>query len=517
MNCWACKCYVTHVPHLLSVPGPTLDRMHGYKSRGDLTIRFINLTFTDSPMDEDLARFALEKARSDYAEVNMEEYHGLQVIIKNGNLDIFQLKSSYGLSVRVLANGGLGFASTNVVTKESISKIVEEAESLARASAARNRNPIGLSEESMHRDSYEVPQKKKIEDMERAEELLALNAHIASEKGLISQLYEYEDEKRTKYFLNSEGAEIRSQIPRMNVLTLLTVMENGKSEQCQLQFGGTGGWETFEGFNLFEKLSREIRVVYRALEQGKSPPKGPVSVIIGPEVVGITVHESCGHPFEADRILGREAAQAGESFVKPDMMGYAVGTDLVNIAEDPTIRGSYGFYLYDDEGVRARKRMLVKEGRINEFLSNRETAFVLGGHSNGAARAIGYNREPIVRMANTYFCAGDYKKDELIEETRKGIIMESFTEWNIDDTRFNQRYIGREAYLIENGEVTSPVLRPVLEITTTGFYSSVEAVAEEVTLYSGTCGKGDPSQGAPTSMGGPYLRLKEIRLGGAHG
>ncbi|MBU7026531.1 MAG: TldD/PmbA family protein [Theionarchaea archaeon] len=468
-------------------------------------------------MDEDIAQLALKRAQSDYAEVRMEELRGVQMVIKNGNLDVYQLNSAYGLSARVLADGGLGFASTNVLTKENVINAVEKAEKLARVSAVRNENPIGLSEEKMYTNTYTVPQKKSLDDVDRAHELLVLNTRTASENGLVSQLYEYEDEQRVKYYINSEGAEIRSTIPRMNLLAFLTVVENGKSEQCQLQFGGIGGWETFEGFNLTERLPKEIKVVNRVLKEGKPPPKDPVNVVIGPEVVGITVHESCGHPFEADRILGREAAQAGESFVKPDMIGYRVGSDLVNIAEDPSIEGSYGFYLYDDEGVKARKRMLVKEGKINEFLSNRETAFVLGGLSNGSARSMGYNREPIVRMANTYFCAGDYTKDELIEETKKGILMESFTEWNIDDTRFNQRYIGREAYLIEKGEVTSPVLRPVLEVTTTGFYSSVEAVAKEVTLSAGTCGKGEPSQGAPTSMGGPYVRLKEIRLGGVHG
>ncbi len=468
-------------------------------------------------MDENLAYYALERARSDYAEVRMEKMRGAQVVIKNGNLEIFQVDSSYGLSVRVLADGGLGFASTNILTKEGVAKAVSKAEKLARTSALKNDNPIGLSEEKVYTDSYGIPQAKNIEDQDRAQEILALNSHIASEAGLIFQIYQYEDELRSKYYINSEGAEIRSDIPRISMLAVLTISEGEKSEQCHLQYGGIGGWETFEGFNLYEEIPKEAQVVYRALQHGKSPPKGPVSVIMGPEVVGIAAHESCGHPFEADRILGREAAQAGESFVKPDMIGQTVGSELVNIAEDPTIEGSYGFYLYDEEGVKAGKRLLIKEGKINEFLSNKETAFVLGGHSNGASRAIGYNREPIVRMANTYFCAGDYTKDELIEETTHGILMESFTEWNIDDTRFNQRYIGREAYLIENGEVTTPVLRPVLEVTTVGFYSSVEAVAKETTLVAGTCGKGDPSQGAPTAMGGPYVKLKEIRLGGAHG
>ncbi len=472
---------------------------------------------TGCTMDENVAYYALERARSDYAEVRMEELRGMQAVLKNGNLDIFQLSSSYGLSVRVLADGGLGFASTNVVTKESVAQAVEKAENLAKTSASKNKNPIRFSEEKMYKDTYTVPQKKNFEDHDRAQEMLDLNKHLASEPGLVFQIYQYEDEQKTKYYINSEGAEIRSEIPRVGIIAILTVAEGGKSEQCQLHFGGIGGWEAFESFNLYETLSKEVRVLYRVLTEGKKSPKEPVSVVMGPEVVGIAAHESCGHPFEADRILGREAAQAGESFVKPDMIGGTVGTELVNIAEDPAIEGSNGFYLYDDEGVKARKRLLIKEGKINEFLTNKETAFVLGGHSNGAARAVRYDREPIVRMTNTYFCPGDYTRDELIEETKEGVLMESFTEWNIDDTRFNQRYIGREAYLIENGEVTSPIMRPVLEVTTTGFYSSVEAVAKEITLFAGTCGKGDPSQGVPTSMGGPYVKLKEIRLGGAHG
>jgi TldD protein len=468
-------------------------------------------------MDETLAQNALERAQSDYAEARMEELRGVQIVIKNGNLDIFQLVSVYGLSVRVLVDGGLGFASTNVLTKEDVDQAVKRAEKLAKTASVKNKGVIGLSEEKMHTDSYEVLQKKNVDNVDRAKELLAVNNHAASEQGLVFQIHQYIDEQRTTYYVNSEGAEIKAAIPRVSLLSVLTVMDGGGSQQCQLMFGGVGGWEQVEHFNLYEKLPREIKVAYTSLKEGVNPPKEPVDLIVGPEVAGITAHESCGHPFEADRILGREAAQAGESFVKPDMVGVTVGTPLVTIAEDPTIEGSYGFYQYDDEGVKARKRLLIKEGKINEFLSNRETAFTLKGHSNGAARAIGYNREPIVRMANTYFCAGDYTKDELIEETKKGVLMESFMEWNIDDTRFNQRYIGREAYLIENGEVTTPVVRPILEVTTTGFYSSVDAVGKEVVLHAGTCGKGDPVQGAPTSMGGPYMRLQDIRLGGAHG
>jgi TldD protein len=469
-------------------------------------------------MNESLTHYALDIARSEYAEARIEELHGVQIIIKNGNLDGFELLSNAGLSVRVLHKGGLGFASTNLLTREGVRDVVQKAEALSRSSASRNTYPIGLSEETMHTDSYSIPQKKKLADSDRAGDLIEACNHVASQSdiGLQSQIFEYEDEVRSKYYVNSEGAQIRSVIPRIDLFAVLTIVEGAQSEQCHLQYGGTGGWETFDDFNLYDELSREARVVSRMLQEGKKAPQSPLSLIVGSEVVGIVCHESCGHPFEADRILGREAAQAGESFVKPDMAGYTIGTDLVNVAEDPTMEGSYGYYLYDDEGVKAGNRMLIQEGKIHEFLHNRETAFQLKGHSNGSARAIGYNREPIVRMSNTYFCPGDYSREELIEETAQGILMESFTEWNIDDKRFNQRYIGREAYLVEKGEITTPVIRPVLEITTTGFYSSVEAVGDEIMLHAGTCGKGDPPQGAPASMGGPYVKLKDIRLGGTH-
>jgi TldD protein len=87
-------------------------------------------------------------------------------------------------------------------------------------------------------------------------------------------------------------------------------------------------------------------------------------------------------------------------------------------------------------------------------------------------------------------------------------------EWNIDDRRYNQRYVGLEAYMIENGEVTTPVRNPILEITTPGLYGSVDAVGKEVEFEASTCGKGEPSQGAPVWHGGPSIRLRKVRLGG---
>ena len=246
----------------------------------------------------------------------------------------------------------------------------------------------------------------------------------------------------------------------------------------------------------------------------------PIDIIISGEVAGIMTHENVGHPSEGDRILGREGAQAGESFygdlLKEEKIGEAkLGNEIVSIIDDPTIPASAGYYLYDDECVKARPRYLIKNGKLNELLLNREYAARFNTKSNAAARAITYQREPISRMANTFFEPKDYSMDELVEDVKNGILMNNFTEWNIDDRRFQSKYVGLEVYLIKNGEITNTMIRrPILELTTRGILESVDAIGKYHNAPLGLCGKGDPMQGVPVSMGGPHVRMRHIKVGG---
>jgi TldD protein len=217
--------------------------------------------------------------------------------------------------------------------------------------------------------------------------------------------------------------------------------------------------------------------------------------------------------MEADRILGREMSQAGRSFIYPGgpfWLGTRIGSEVVTVVDDPTVKSSYGYYEYDDEGIKARRRYLYKKGVINEFLHNRETAARLKSRSNGSSRAVNYDREAIVRMANTFVEPGDFTEEEIFEDVKQGVYMKSFTEWNIDDKRFNQRYVGREAYWIENGELKHPIARPVIETTTKVFWTAVDAVSKKIKYDAATCGKSDPMQGAPVYTGGPLLRLRKV-------
>jgi len=443
----------------------------------------------------------------DYAEVRYEKTLINNLVMKNGNIDAVNVEKDKGISIRVLYNGGIGFVSTN--DPKDIDDLIKRAVKMAK----NNKSKLGLSEEKTYKDRWEVKQKKKIEETDlewKIEYLQDLDRKIMETNvNIPARIFELDDKLIEKEYVNSDGTKISAYHPKIGFFYFVTVV--GKTvEQGYKQFGYSGGYEAFEFWDLENIAVEEVKGLNRVANEGKEAPKGKMDLLCGPEVTGIAAHESCGHPTEADRIMGRESSQAGESFIKEVMIGEMIGSEYVNIAEDPTIEHSYGYYKYDEEGVKARIKYLYKEGKINEFLHSRETAYKMGIQSNGAARASSYDREPIPRMANTFFVPGDYTLDELIEDIKFGIYMKSFTEWNIDDKRYNQRYIGRESYIIEKGEIKDPVKRPVLEITTPGFYKAVDAAGKDLEFTAGTCGKSDPMQGLDVWMGGPSIRLRNV-------
>jgi len=473
---------------------------------------------------EDLVQRAVEAASAkgvQYAEARLHIDSGSGVTLTNGKPEPVQLAKAKGIAVRVLVDGALGFACTNDLSRESLDETVEIAYRTAKASKRLVTNPIRLSKEKAEQANWETKARKPLLDV-TIEKKVAVLEEI--EKNLNPSVVKVDLPSRTlvlmdditdRYFADTEGSKIHGVASRIGLLFVFTASAPGKGIIQRIgQKGETGGWERLEEWDLPKYVAEEAKILGKILREAKQAPRGELDLVLGSEVTGIACHESCGHPQEADRILGREAAQAGESYLKPDMIGHRIGNEVVTVVDDPTVPNSYGFYEYDEEGVRAGRRTLIKNGVIAGFLQNRETAAELGVSSNGAARAVSYDREPIIRMANTFMLPGDYSDDELVEDVNKGVYINTFMEWNIDDRRYNQRYVGLEAYLIENGQITSAVRNPILEITTPGFYGSVDAVGKRVEYEAATCGKGEPEQGAPVWHGGPPIRLRKVRLGG---
>ncbi|MEM3383619.1 MAG: TldD/PmbA family protein [Nitrososphaerales archaeon] len=478
-------------------------------------------------MDEDLLIFAIDLAQrlgADYAEARLHRTKELGCLLRNGASEPAVIQDAYGIGIRVICSGSLSFSATNDISKKNIESMVENAIKRAKASLPLLKNKVNLSEEKSINADWKAEEKKNIENV-GFEDLFSLIKDIDNlikngkkDVSFPNRLLSSSTLLEEKIYINTNGTKIKSRVPRVSFSSYITASYQGKITTITIpsgysQLAGSGGWEVVERLKIFEYVEKEAENLSLAIKSEQNPPKEILDVIVGPQVSGIIAHESAGHPGEADRILGREAAQAGESYLKPNDLGIKIGSEEAYVSDDPTIPHSNGFYLYDDEGVFARKRKLIEAGVIREFLHNRATAYEFNTSSNGSSRASSYDREPIVRMANTFVEPGDYSLDELFEDVNLGVYIKSFMEWNIDDKRLNQRYVGLEAYLIEKGEIKGMVKNPVLEITTPKLWNSVDARGKDIDFVGATCGKGDPMQGIPVWTGGPNMRLRSIRLG----
>ena len=476
---------------------------------------------------EDYLEFAIELARTQgatYAEARYQSDYYEQNLLKNGIAEICSFDTRKGIAVRVVMNGGLGFGATNLLTKRDIRALVKKVVSSAKETGRTRRTPIIMGPADLEQGKIEIKPRVNFDgvSLEGRMSLLqeadksALDAAATAGIKLPGRYISLATTVTEKIVISSDGAKVYGKVPRISIDAFLTAFDPGKGPiQRMLSLGESSGWEGAERWDLPKLLAEEVASLANVLLKADAMKDETSDVILGPEVVGIVSHESSGHPGEADRVLGREAAQAGETYLGRDAVGRKIGSEVVNVVEDPTIPHSYGFYAFDEEGVKARKRYLIKEGRIAEFLHNRETASVFGVSSNASARASSFNREPIVRMSNTFVEPGDLSFEELIEGVRFGVYIKNFMEWNIDDRRYNQRYVGLEAYRIEDGQLRGRLRNPKLEITTPGLWSAVDAIGKDLRFNAAECGKGDPMQGIPVWTGGPHMRLRNIRLGGS--
>jgi TldD protein len=477
----------------------------------------------DGQMLKGLVDLAMSKGAA-YAEIRYQRDAYDSNLLKNGTAEVSSFDTERGVSMRAVVNGGLGFGASSSVGRRDLKDLADRTVRAARAASRLRSAPVRMGEADMAVGSSDIrtrisPDHISLEDrlaFLKEVDQAALEAASISGITLPGRYLNLDTFVTEKHIVNSDGADFRSVVPRAEVHGVLTAkLDSGGSVQRMISLGESSGWEAVERWDLVRRFGEEVTMLGKLLKKADRFIAERMDVVLGPEVVGIIAHESAGHPGEADRMLGREAAQAGETYLNRQDRGRKVGTELVNVVDDPTLKGSFGFYLSDDEGVKATRRYLIKGGLIQDFLHNRETSAMMGVPSNGSSRAVSYSREPIVRMANTFVEPGDHEEEELLEGVKRGVYMRNFMEWNIDDRRFNQRYVGLEAYLIEDGKLGPMVRNPVLEITTPALWSAVDAVGKKVEFSSAHCGKGDPMQAIPVWTGGPPIRLRNIKMGGS--
>ena len=475
----------------------------------------------------DLALRALDTARSrgaGYADVRVVRHQSESVTVRLQNVEALANDETIGFGVRVLVDGYWGFASSHRMTMDEADRIAAEAVRIARASTTVPGQKADIGPASAIVDSYTTPVEKDpfaVPLDEKIALLLGATEAMARASGIVMAEANCYCQREEKLFVSTEGSEIAQNLVETGCGIEATAVDEGEVQRRSFpnsvgRHQGTEGWEFVERWDLrgnAQRVGEEAAELLRA----KPCPSGATTVILDGSQVALQIHESCGHAIELDRVLGTEAAFAGTSFLTTDKLGrFAYGSPSVNITADATIPGGLGTFGYDDEGIPAHSTPIVREGQFVGYLTSRETASALGQTSNGAMRATGWNRIPLIRMTNVNLDPGEWTLDDMIADTEDGIYMETNRSWSIDDRRLNFQFgteIGRE---IKNGKLGALIKNATYTGITPQFWGSCDAIGNRdhwIVWGTPNCGKGQPEQVAHTGHGAAPARFRNVQVG----
>lgn len=499
----------------------------------------------DVKLKKALADVALNTARSkgaSYADIRIGRYLNQFVATRENRVQGVANTESFGVGIRVIADGCWGFASSNLVTKEDIARTAERAVAVAKANSKIQGSPVqlapqkGLGEVSwkspIERNAFEVPVKEKVE-------LLLQTNGIAMAGGasfINSAIFAVNEQK---YFASTDGSYIDQDVHRIYPQFNITKIDRASGKFDTIKSSSTPMGMSYDylepraeskvngivtRYKDHYDILADVKEVTTKVDEkmkAKSVEPGKYDVVLDPSHLWLTIHESVGHPTELDRVLGYEANYAGTSFLSVDRLNskkFNFGNKNVNIVADKLQKNSLGAVGYDDEGVPCKKWDLIKEGILVNFQATRDQAHMIGlDESQGCSYAQSWADVQFQRMPNVSLQPGKDKMsvDDMIKNVEKGIYIIGDGSFSIDQQRYNFQFGGQMFYEIKDGKIAGMLRDVAYQSNTQEFWNACGGVCDESDYRLGGAfndGKGQPSQSNAVSHGSSTARFNGVNV-----
>jgi TldD protein len=281
--------------------------------------------------------------------------------------------------------------------------------------------------------------------------------------------------------------------------------ENSNIRMDFANMGGAKGYEVVEECD-FDAVAKKTVESSVELLNAKTPPSGEFPVIVDSHMAGIIAHESFGHGLEADQVIRQRSYLAG-------FIGKQVASESTTIIDSSIVPGGHGSYVFDDEGIPARENILVQNGILKQFLTDRFSASVLQCENTASSRVESYLTKHFVRMSNTYFAPGDMTLEELLEPIKKGVMLVTSNFGMEDPLGGGIQCTSTKGYMIERGKIGIPLTEVSLSGSVIEVLKSIDGVGKILEFGAGSCGKGSEDY-IPVADGGPYLRIQKAIVSG---
>ena len=486
---------------------------------------------------------AARGAGASYADVRVGRYLNQFIVTREAMVQSVVNTESTGVGVRVIADGSWGFSATNTLTPEAVAQAARTAVAIAKANAKAQTAKVRLAPApGVGEVSWKTPLKRNAMEVPIAEKvdlLLGVNAAAqgAGADFVNSQLFLVNEQK---YFASTDGSYIDQDVHRIWAPFTVTAInkQTGKFRTREGLSAPMGlGFEYLEGrpedkilspngvvsYNMSYDMKEDaVAAAKQAREKltATSVKPGKYDLVLDPNHLGLTIHESIGHPLELDRVLGYEANYAGTSFATLDKRRdrFQYGSEIVNVVADKTQPGSLGAVGYDDEGVKTKSWPLIQAGKLVDYQTTRDQAHILGkSESDGCSYADSWSTVQFQRMPNVSLRPGTKKMsaNDMIAGVENGIYILGRGSFSIDQQRYNAQFGGTLFYEIKNGKITRPLEDVAYQMRTPEFWNACSATCDEsdYRLFGSFFdGKGQPSQVSAVSHGSSTTRFDGINV-----
>jgi TldD protein len=457
---------------------------------------------------------ALVKKHQGFLELRYHKRVSNSFVATKGRVDVANHAVTEGVGVRALIDGAWGFAASADVGAAAVERANAEGRRNAMTHAkAKGKAQLSLGRGRLSTRDFEGEGFGELKSMALADKLgqvVRYEQALAKASGKVhTARCRYNEIIEEKAIVTSDGAACTLRIAQPEISLSAIAEKDGERATSSKGAGVAGGWSCLFRHPALDNMVDETARIAVDLLDAKYPEGGQKTVILAPAVVGLLCHEAIGHTVEADFVKSGSIAQG--------KIGKRVASDLVTMADsgNETISGyAVGNLPFDDEGVETENTIIIKDGMLNSYLHNRESAAEFGVAPTGNARAWLFNDEPLIRMRNTYLLPGTSSLDGMIAGLEDGYLVEGAGSGQADangEFMFGTGYVWR----IKNGKKVELLREATLSGIAFDVLQTVDAVSKEFRwdLGTGYCGKG---QAAKVDAGGPYVRCK-ITVGGRQG
>jgi len=442
---------------------------------------------------------------ADDGELFVERSESESFVFDDGRLKSAAYDATEGFGLRVVAGETAGYAHASEISEAAIARAADSA-------ALAKRGYSGVAAEGPRPTNAKLYGEESPLESPAFADKVALLQEIdawarARDPRIVQVMANLAGERRTVEILRADGRLIRDVRPLCRINVQVTVEKDGRRENGYTGSGGRSGFETWiTPGNWQAAVDEALRQALVNLEAVPCPA-GEMDVVLGPGWNGVLLHEAVGHGLEGDFNRKGTSAFSGR-------IGERVAAPGVTVFDDGTVLGRRGSLTVDDEGTPTERTVLIEDGILVGYMHDRMSARLMGLNPTGNARRQSYAHMPMPRMTNTAMMGGDTPREEMIASTKRGLYCANFGGGQVDITNGKFVFQCTEAYLIEDGKVTTPVKGATLIGDGPSALTRVTMIGDDFAFDPGIGACGKAGQSVPVGVGQPSLKLTGLTVGG---